>query len=277
MALSVLPWRLGQRAELYHQLGQLVGAGIVLPRALEQLRRNPPAKSYERPLATVITQLNEGSTFAEALVCAGKWMPSFDLALLQAGEQSGRLDACFRLLAEYYRERAVVARQMIADLLYPVFLLHFAVLIFSFVAFVGSGNWQSFGLQVLLLLAPLYLFVVVVIYATQSSRNESWRAMMERLLGLVPVLGAGRRSMALSRLAACLEALLNAGVNIIDAWEMAGSASGSPFLRRTITRWRPDIEAGVTPAEVVKGSRAFPQLFEDEYATGEITRSLDQT
>ena len=46
-------------------------------------------------------------------------------ALVKAGDRSGRLDACFKLLAGYYEERAQMARQMISDLVYPVFLVPF--------------------------------------------------------------------------------------------------------------------------------------------------------
>ncbi len=66
----------------------------------------------------------------------GQWLPSFDLALIEAGEQSGRLDACFKLLALYYSERARMVKQAISDLLYPLFILHMAAFIFPFIELV---------------------------------------------------------------------------------------------------------------------------------------------
>ena len=38
----------------------------------------------------------------------------------------------------------------------------------------------------------------------------------------------------IARLAAALEALISAGVNIIEAWDLAADASGSPALRRAV-------------------------------------------
>ena len=63
----------------------------------------------------MIGEITAGSTFTDALQSCGRWLPLFDLSLLQAGEQSGRLDARFRLLANYYSERARLARQIIGD------------------------------------------------------------------------------------------------------------------------------------------------------------------
>src|SRR5262249_21070287 len=91
----------------------------------------------------------------------------------------------------------------------------------------------------------------------------------------VPLLGKARRYLALARLSAALEALLSAGVTIIEAWELAATASGSPALRRLVVGWRPLVDAGQTPSEVVNASRRFPELFANQYATGEVSGKLD--
>src|SRR3974390_1400794 len=129
MALIVTPGQLNRRAEFYHQLAQYLSAGITLTAALDQIQRQPPAHSYVAPIQQLLQQLKDGYTLTESLERTGSWLPAFDIALLHAGEQSGRLDACFRLLADYYEDRTRMARQMIGDLLYPAFLLHFAVFI----------------------------------------------------------------------------------------------------------------------------------------------------
>src|SRR5262249_5230330 len=141
MPLIITPGQLSRRAEFYHQLAQLTAAGIGLPAALEELQRHPPALSYVRPLQNLTRELAQGFTLTESLGRLGSWLPAFDIALLHAGEQSGRLDACFRLLSDYYSDRARMARQIIADLLYPAFLFHFAIFILPFAQFFQSGNW----------------------------------------------------------------------------------------------------------------------------------------
>jgi type IV pilus assembly protein PilC len=93
----------------------------------------------------------------------------------------------------------------------------------------------------------------------------------------VPVLGTARLYLALSRLAAALEALLSAGVTVVEAWEMAAVASGSPALSRAVRAWRPQVDAGQTPAEAIREAPIFPELFATQYATGEISGQLDDT
>src|SRR5690348_7113588 len=135
MPLILTPGQFHRRSEFYQQLGQLIAAGVGITAALEHLRRNPPDRSYRQPLAALLEKVAQGYTLTESVGSLGSWLPEFDIALLRAGEQSGRLDATFRLLADYYADRARLARQMIGDLAYPAFLFHFAVFILPFADF----------------------------------------------------------------------------------------------------------------------------------------------
>lgn len=275
--MPLTPGQIARRAEFYQQLAQLTSAGVGLINALGHMERHPPAAAYREPARRLISDLSAGATFAEALGRLGRWLPAFDLALLHAGEQSGRLDACFRLLADYYQEQARRTRQMLADLAYPVALLHFAIFIFPFPRLFISGDWFGYLTQTVGVLLPGYILLALLLYALQGRHGESWRAVIESVLHPVPVLGSARRCLALSRVAAALEALLSAGVTIIEAWDLAGAASGSPALRRTILAWRPRVNAGETPAEAVRASGFFPELFVSEYSAGELSGTLDET
>jgi type IV pilus assembly protein PilC len=97
------------------------------------------------------------------------------------------------------------------------------------------------------------------------------------VLRIVPVLGTARQDLALARLAAALEALLNAGVPIVGAWELAATASGSPALRRLVQTWRPRVDAGSTYSELVSESDLFPTVFNNLYHTGEVSGRSDET
>jgi type II secretory pathway component PulF len=277
MPIIITPRKLSQRAEFYQQLGQLTAAGIPIPTALEHLRQNPPARSYVRPITELQSRLSQGFTFSEALRTLGLWLPEFDIALLHAGEYSGRLDSCFRLLSDYYNDRARLARQVIGDLAYPAFLFHFAIFILPFAEFFRTGNWLLYLAQTVGVLIPIYLFVLAMVYASQIKHGETWRSWMESFSALIPVLGKARQELALGRLASALEALLSAGVTIIEAWELAATASGSPALRRTVLAWRPLVDAGQTPSEAIKLSSRFPPLFANQYAVGEVSGKLDET
>ena len=277
MPLIITPRQLTHRAQFYQQLGQLIAAGIGVMKALEMIGRSPPARSFREPIRQMILELSHGATVAGAMLSLGRWMPSFDIALIEAGERSGRLDAVFRLLAGYYDDRARLLRQMISDLAYPVFVFHFAIFLFPFIKFFSDGNGKAYLLKTFGVVIPIYAVIFMMIYSAQGRRGAGWRSFLERVLKPVPVLGVARQYLALSRLAASLEALLNAGVTVIEAWEMAAAACGSPALLRTVMAWKPEVVGGQTPAEAVRASNQFPELFINLYHTGEISGQLDDS
>jgi type II secretory pathway component PulF len=272
----ITPGQLAKRAEFYHQLGQLTGAGIPIITAFQQAQRHPPALAYRRHLAQALADLEAGFTLAETLR-RRNWLPEFDLTLIEAAERSGRLDLCFRSLGEFYAERAQMLRRMLGELAYPAALLHFAVFIFPFAQFFLTGDWKRYLAQTVLVLLPLYAVVGLLVLALQSRHGERWRAFMESVLDVVPVVGTARRNLALARLCAALEGLLNAGISIVEGWEVAAAASGSPRLRRMVAGWRAEVEAGRTPAELVTASGTFPDLFASEYAAGEVSGRLEES
>lgn len=117
---------------------------------------------------------------------------------------------------------------MLGELAYPLFVLHGAVFIIPFPDLFRTGDILAYLVATLGVLVPLYAITALLIFAGQGKHGERWRAFIEIFCRYLPILGKARQALALSRLAAALAALLNAGVLVINAWELAAASSGSP-------------------------------------------------
>lgn len=280
MAFVLSPLHYDRQAEMYHQMAALTAAGVPIIQACEQLQRHPPHPRQRRPWSGLLQELHRGATLNEAARAQGRWLPEFDLALIQAAEISGRLDACFRMLADFYAERARLTRKVLGELAWPLFTLHVAILVFPTGTLVGlalRGETTAFLAQKAAVLLPLYTAVALLLLAGQSRHGDPWRALLERILHPVPVLGQARRQLALARLCAALEALLSAGLPILDAWSIAAKTCGSAVLRTAIRSWTPQFQNGVTPGEALLRTPVFPTVFSNLYHTAELSGQLDQT
>lgn len=278
MAILFLPGQLNTRADLYHQIGSSLAAGLPLGRTLQMLSENPPARGLTRILERISERVESGSTFAEALESLGSWAPEFDIALIQAGEQSGRIDESCRLLARAYGERARLMRQILIGLAYPAVLFHFAFFIMpigDLVNLVQAGDIAWFLFKKLAFFLPLYLIVFFIIFISQGSHGKAWRSLMERFTAWLPMVRKARRALVLSRLSVALDALLNAGVPATRAWPLAAAASGSPAMEREIRRWVPRLENGEPAGDIIVHSSQFPQHFASIYASSEMTGRVD--
>src|ERR1051326_4023718 len=105
MSFIITPRQLQRRADLYYQLGQLTSAGLSIMQSLEQLRRKPPTRSFRLPLGRIIDEINHGFTLSEGLRRQGRWLPEFDLALIEAGVKGGGLGGSFQFLGDYSTDR----------------------------------------------------------------------------------------------------------------------------------------------------------------------------
>lgn len=278
MALIFTPGQLHRRSDFYAQLRALTTAGLPIIQSLENLQST--SGGNRRAIGVVIDKLQGGSTLSEALAAVPGWLPEFDLALIQAGEQSGRLESVFETLGSHYKQRAQLASQLLSDIMYPVFILHMAVLVFpasALTALVAGTGGEGFLLQKLSILIPAYLIVAVSVFAGQGTHVRAWRSFVDLVLNRVPLLGSGRKHLALARFSSALEALLSAGVPVIPAWSMAADASHSPAIHRGVQRILPRVQAGETPAEAIRPLKVFPDMYKSLYTSGEISGQIDAT
>ena len=268
-----------RRAEFYHQVGMMTEAGLSLVQSLESLNRAKVFRSLARQISQLMDRLEQGSTFTESAAGIRGWLPAFDLALLDSGERSGRLDVCFRLLSEFYRQRAQATREVIRQLIYPALVVHVAVFAWAVVDApqrILRGEIGAYLWAVGSALLPIYLLGLAVFYIAQGSHGFAVRALLEKFFGFVPLLGKARRCLSLSRLCLALEALLSAGTPMARSWTLAANASGSPRIQKAVRPFESAIEGGRTPGELLNHFRCFPDMFVSLYQSGEVSGRLDE-
>lgn len=284
MPLIVTPRQLARRGQLYHQLGTMIGAGVPILKALEMSGRHPEVRGARKTVEGLIQSLKSGMTFTESMTREQGWMPDFDIALLSVGEQTGRLDKSLSLLANYYEARAKIIRDTIGGMVPTIATLHVFLLIFplslliSFVLGIFNGDYSKcipFFVEKAVVFGGLYGVTIFLIFACQGQRGETWRGLVESIFGWVPILRTARKYLALSRLAAALEASISSGVSVFTGWELASTAAGSPRLRKIVASWKPQLDRGVTPGELVNQNSYFPEMFGNFYHTGEQSGRLD--
>jgi type IV pilus assembly protein PilC len=279
MPLLITPGYLQKRGDFYDQLSRMLSAGVPMINVVEMLMRSS-SSDIGRAMQTTHKKLLSGFTLSEALQSLGGWAPEFDVALIEAGEKSGRLDQCFRMLADYYTQKALLNRQIINQMVYPAFMLHMAIIIFP-PQLLGRVVWEGaigeFLLQKAVAFGILYAVVILFLVGIQNQKMHFWRNLLEGISRLIPILGSARRAVALARLSAALEALVSAGQPIARCWEIAAHASGSLFYQRAAQPVIAGAIAGNPPGEILQKMRVFPEMFANLYRTGEISGDLDGT
>ena len=125
------PPRSGDVSMLLRQLALLLGAGLTLETALRTLGddTNKALAGFANSLRASITT---GDSFAEALDQHSSIIEPAYVAMVRAGEASGKLSAVLRAIVEDRARREALANQINAAIRYPIFLVGSAVVVLLF-------------------------------------------------------------------------------------------------------------------------------------------------
>src|ERR1700756_1159547 len=113
------------------QLALLLGAGLTLEAALQTLSDNT-SKALAGFADRLRASISAGDSFAEALEHHTSVIEPAYVAMVRAGEASGKLDAVLRAIVEDRSRKEVLTDRVNSSIRYPLFLVGSAIVIMLF-------------------------------------------------------------------------------------------------------------------------------------------------
>lgn len=272
--------KLSEKALLYRELAKLVGADFHLDRSIDLLLRQQPSHARRAWLQGLKSGVDEGRGITDALraYCADS-TGTLEVALIDAGERSGRLGDAFGHLARYFEAWDVALRQAIGAALYPLLLAHLGVVLPALPTLVtASMEGQEPPLRGLFMhLAVLWLILLSLFLAWRwLARLGAKSSVVDAWLGRLPLIGPVRRHWALARFAQVFHACLLASMRMTESIQLAGAASHSGLLLGASRDAARRIAAGETVAGAMADVHGFPTVFIHGVATAEEVGALDR-
>lgn len=219
----------------------------------------------------------EGGASIHAVVdSAAGWLPRHDRPFVLAAAGSGRLPLVLNNLADRHEQLGATQRRVFMACLYPAFIFHFAVLVFSLLRIISSEKGLQ-GLSVgnllggaLMILVPIWGGVALLAYLVRQENR-----LASAFLDLLPAIGGYRKNQALADFAFALGNLLEAGAPIGRAWVESGRIARSRSILAASQTTGLQIEQGLAPGAQLSRHPVFPSDFVARYCTGEVTGSLE--
>jgi general secretion pathway protein F len=113
------------------QLALLVGAGLTLEVALQTLGEDA-SKALAWFVGAVRSSISAGDSFADALERHFAIIEPAHVAMVRAGEASGKLDVVLRAIVEDRTRRQLLAERINSAIRYPLFLIGSSVVVLMF-------------------------------------------------------------------------------------------------------------------------------------------------
>src|SRR4030066_243309 len=276
------------------QLATMIDAGLPLVQSLEILSSQQEAKLFKNIIREIREDVEGGSTFAGALKKHPATFNELYTNLVVAGEEGGILDNILIRLASYIEKAEALKKKVKSALVYPativgvagivvMILMIFVIPVFE-TMFKSAGQTLPLPTLIVLTISRLikkyvFIFVPVLILAffllSRYHKSENGRAVIDRLLLKLPVLGPLLQKISVARFSRTLGTLVSSGVPILDGLSIVSKTSGNKTIETAILNARASIREGETIADPLNRSGLFPPMVIQMISVGESTGALD--
>jgi len=278
---------------VYSQLGDLLGAGVPMLRALTILSKVGLSGRMGRLVAEVREDVSAGETLADAMAKHPEAFTMLHAAVIRAGERAGFLEDALHDLAGYIERQDELRSKVRGALIYPAVLVTVgavvitAILLWLVPKFEGMFTKIELPLPTVLLFGlsrmlrnQLYMVIAAVllvgICVRAFIRSETGRILWDRLRLRIPVLGGALRMVGVTRFCRVLGTMLANGVPILQALGISKDAAGSGVMSASIEQAAENVRAGDPLAEPLRRSRLFPEEIIEMISVGEESNQLEK-
>jgi general secretion pathway protein F len=252
----------------------MIGAGVQLAEAVENVAHAHRADSIGPAFADLGRRLRAGEAFASALRAVGLALPEYVYVLARAGEATGKLAQSLNDAAAQMDYDEQVRQDARNALVYPAILvlagiaaviIVFAVVVPRFAPLLSNPRADLPVISVLVLRGGLFAreywpWLAAAVAALAAGAAFALRAPGARLQLLnaaarLPAVGPWVRASNVATWSSVLAALIGNRVPIIEALEQARDSVGLRQLRHRLDLAGRDVRAGVRLADALETHR----------------------
>jgi general secretion pathway protein F len=274
------------------QLALLTEAGLTLEAALQTLS-DDANKALVRFAASLRSSISAGQSFAEALERHRAIIEPAYVAMVRAGEASGRLEGALRAIVEDRTRKDLLAERINSAIRYPLFLIASAVLILLFflgyvvpqfeVVFKDLGERLNSGAAFVLaasawLHANFDLFlggcIALVLSGWLVLHGRERRARLLGLLAMIPGIAGPMRDRRTARLVGTLGLLVANGVALPMALKILRDVVSEPRCVAALDRLHDQVRNGRRFADALAETDLLPPLAVRMLRVGDETGDL---
>ncbi|MFH1740867.1 MAG: type II secretion system inner membrane protein GspF [bacterium] len=278
------------------QLSDLLRAGLPLARSLAVLTKQTSNPKLLRILRTVYSDVQGGSTFADALKRHPKVFNDLYCSMVRAGEISGGLDAVMERLSNFLESEQETRSKFITAMTYPAFMVVVCILVitvlFTFVVpkfqtmFEDSGAILPVSTQLLMgfsgFIRTWWWLILMggvggILLFRHYIHSETGRIQWDEFKLQVPLVGDLISKREIAKFARTLGTLLANGVNILRALDITEEVISNEILAKDVREMCANIKEGEKLSDRMGQSPHFPPMAVNMVAVGEETGELEQT
>ena len=281
-------------SDFSRSIGQLVGAGVSLVRALRIICDDETLRQKERNLyADVLKQVRTGVSLSDAMAMEGSAFPPMMINMYRSAEAAGTLEATAKQMAEYYSKEYKLNKKIKSSMTYPkilgvlmviVLLIIMGYVVPQFEELFAQMEDLPVATKILLAISEfvtekwflLILFGVIgFIFFKLLFSIPAIHYLKDKIKLKLPKIGKLMRIIYTARFARTLASLYNAGLPIISCITIARDTIDNRYIESQFETVIKDVQAGQNLSDALAKVDGFTKKLVSSVIVGEETGTLD--
>jgi len=279
------------------QLSILFKSKVSLVEALQVLAIQAKNASFKEKIFKLAEDVEGGTSLSGAISRYPQIFSSFYIAMIKAGETSGKLSEALSYLAEHLEREYHLTSRIKGAMLYPALIVVVAIVVLALMMFfiipqltkvlAETGGELPAATQLVINLSDflkkwgwiiLLGIAGLIIAIFRYYRTKEGKRFFDNFFLQLPLIGPVLKMIYLSRFAENLSTLISGGLPIAQALETTGDIVGNTIYKEIIFKARDEVRKGEPVSAILaRFPAAFPPIFTQMALVGERTGTLDKT
>jgi type IV pilus assembly protein PilC len=277
------------------QLATMMKAGVPLLQSFDIVGKGHSNPSVTRLLMEIKTEVETGSSLAQAFRKYPLYFDSLFCNLVAAGEQAGILDMLLDRLAVYKEKMLAIRGKIKKALFYPASILIMAFVVTAVIMifvipqfkelFVGFGASLPAPTVIVMQMSDFFVSYWYIMFGgiggagwlfmNAFRRSEKMQFAMDRFMLKAPIFGDMVRKATIARWTRTLSTMFAAGVPLVEALDSVAGASGNRVYTIATKKIQAEVSTGSSLTVAMQNSNMFPNMVLQMCAIGEESGALD--
>lgn len=276
------------------QMSVLVKSGVPLINSLQRLSETTTSVNLAQALQKVIADISGGQTLTAALSNYPKTFPSVMISVVDAGENSGRLDLSFTELSKHFMLEMTTKQRIKSATRYPMIVLvaiFIAIFVINFMVIPPFEKLfaqfnQELPLATRMLIASsrfmtkywyalLAILLMIAFFIHSWLQTKEGRLKWDQIKVRIPIVGPIMNRIILARFAQTFSMVMQAGVPIVKGLALSANALDNAYMTQQVLKMRDGVERGEMLSKTAAQTGLFTPLVIQMLIVGEETGQVD--
>lgn len=278
------------------QLSSMLTSGLTVIQSLSILKEQLQNQNMKEIVGNIISDIQEGKTFAEAISKYPDLFTPIYVSLVRAAESSGFLDKILLRLADNLEKQQKLKGTIRSALMYPIMIVSLMIIVMGIMMVVVIPQltvlYQQlniplpFTTEVVITISnfttnfwPLVIGLIFLTFFVYNRwrHTDSGELVMDSIMLKLPVFGKLIEQSILVEFSRTFGLLVGAGTLVVQSLHETADVAGNRIYKQAILEIANRVEKGVTIGDAMQVYPIFPPILVQMVKIGEQTGKVDDS